>query len=114
MNLNVIKRACVHSIEFKECIGTNNYGKPLYAAPIVINNVRFDDNRLWTRSGNNAEITANAVAFIYPFAADIDKDFSKSEKSVIIFKGKEYVVNKIVRNYYPYEDKVFSYELEVL
>lgn len=114
VNLKAIERACIHSIDFKQCIGTNNYGKPLYAAPITINHVRFDDNRVWTRSGNNAEITANAIIFIYPFVTALGIDLSKAEKSVITFKGNEYTVNKIVRNFFPYEDKIFSYELEVL
>lgn len=114
INLKAIERACIHSIEFKKCIGTNNYGKPLYAAPIVINHVRFDDNRVWSKSGNAAEITANAVVFIYPFVTATDVDFSEVEKSIITFKGNEYIVNKIVRNFFPYEDKIFSYELEVL
>lgn len=114
MNIGVLKRLCVHSVTFERFLSTDRYNKPIYSEPLLIDRVRFDNNPVWSKSGNNDSIVANGVLFVYPNISTNAGDLSNTMKSRITFNGTTYVVNKVIEVYEPFSNKVFCYEMEVL
>jgi len=114
MNINVLKRMCIHSVTFERFLSTDRYNKPLYGEPLQLDYVRFDNNPVWSKSGNSDSIVANGVLFVYPSFSTNVNDLSGTMKSLVTFNGVKYVVNKVIEVYEPFSNKVFCYEIEVL
>ena len=106
------KRWLIHSIEYEEYLGKDDWDNDKYAEPITIKHVRFDDTTVFSRDSTQNKILAEAIVFI-------DARHSKplptfKERSKITFNGRTYTLKKIVDCYYPHKNEVRHYELEVI
>lgn len=108
------KKWLIHSIIYEEKLpGEDSYGNPLFAKPITIKHVRFDDSTVFSRDATDTKILANAVVFVdSTHSTNVPDRFV--EESKITFKGKTYTLKKIVDCYQPNKDEIRHYELEVI
>lgn len=110
--MNLPKRWLIHSINYSEYQGKNDWGDDAYALPVEIKNVRFDDSTVFSRDANQNKVVADAVVFVDTKHSNPVPSFI--ERSKIEFNGREYVLKKVIPCYYPNKDKIRHYELEVL
>src|SRR5690606_14120964 len=108
------KKWLIHTIEYgKKLQDKESYGNPLFAEPITIENVRFENITVFSRDQTQTKIQAEAHVFI-----DSTHSTKLTEKfiggSKITFNGKEYTVKKVVDCYYPHKNKIRHWELEVI
>lgn len=108
------KKWLIHTIEYREKLqGKDSYGNPLFAEPITIENVRFDDLTVFSRDARDTKILANAVIFVdSTHSTNLPEKFV--EESKITFNGKEYTLKKVVTLYYPNKNEIRHWELEVI
>lgn len=108
------KRWLIHDIIYQERLpGKDSYGNPLFAEPIIIKHVRFDDSTVFSRDATDTKIVANAVIFVdATHSTNLPERFV--EESKITFNGKEYTIKKVIDCYYPYKDEIRHWELEVI
>lgn len=103
---------CIDSFEYEEYKGENNWSEPEYKKAITINNCRIDRSAEYTSTVAGKQLLYNAVIFCYNDITTPLPDFKTQSK--IKYDNCNYIVTKIIINYYPYEKKIFSYELEVV
>lgn len=106
------KKWLIHSIKYKQYQGTNDWDAPIYDDPKIIDYVRFDDAAVFSRDSNQNKIIAEAVIFVDAQHSVPQVEFT--EQSKITFNNKGYVLKKVIPCYYPAENKVHHWELEVV
>lgn len=114
MNVPLPKPWLIHDIIYEEHTGKkDSYGNPLFADPVIIKHVRFDDSTVFSRDTTDTKIVANAVVFIdAKHSTNLPKKFV--EESKITFNSKPYVLKKVIDCYFPMKNKIRHYELEVI
>lgn len=108
------KKWLIHEITYEGFTGEkDDWGNEAYEQPLTIKNVRFDDSTVFSRDKTQTKVVANAVIFIDATnSSPLPSEFK--EQSKVKFKGKEYIVQKVVPCYYPNKDEVRHWELEVI
>ncbi|MGE7113941.1 putative minor capsid protein [Lysinibacillus sp. NPDC047702] len=111
---SIPKSWLIHNIIYKQRLGgKDDYGNPLYAVPIIIQHVRYDQSTVFSRDNMQTKIVANAVVFVDARnSTPIPEKFV--EESIITFEGEEYVLKEIIPCYHPKKNTVRHYELEVI
>lgn len=109
------KKMCNQSIVLQVPTGEeDDYGKQKTVEQ-AINNVLVQPQTIYSGSNNSRTITANAIVFLF---AQISEPLPKITPDWIgthlKFEGRDYTITNIVDNREPYNNKVYSYELEVL
>lgn len=108
----LIKPTLIHEVMYSEYSGQDRNHKPTYKDAETIENVRVDITRTYNQNSNSETTTISAVLFMY---RTLSTPFKKLlEKSIIIFAGKTYKIHKVVDCAEPYNDNVFSYEVELI
>lgn len=103
----------IHSIKYKAFTGQkDDWNKPVYAEPVAINFVRVDESTVFSRDTTQTKIVANAVIFVDALNSSPFPVFK--EESKITFNNREMTLKKIVPCYYPQQNEVHHYELEVV
>lgn len=103
----------IHSIEYKALTGQKDeWSKPVYAEPMEINFVRVDESTIFSRDTTQTKIVANAVIFVDAVNSNPIPVFIEDSK--IMFNGREMTLKKIIPCYYPQQNEVRHYELEVV
>ncbi|MER2172168.1 MAG: putative minor capsid protein [Psychrobacillus psychrodurans] len=103
----------IHTIEYKGFTGQkDSWNKPVYDAPIPISFVRVDSSTVFSRDTTQTKIVANAVIFVDAVNSNPIPIFK--EESKITFNGKDLTLKKIIPCYYPQQNEVRHYELEVV
>ena len=110
--LTVDPKWLVDSFVYYEYLKNDEFGKSIYSDPVTINNVRVDYSTQFTRDKTESKVIANAVIFC--FASATTPFLAFKEQSKVTMDGKEYVIQKVVTNKEPYNDTLWSYELEVI
>lgn len=107
------KRWLIHSIEYKEITDQlDDWDNPIYAEPITINNVRFDDSTVFSRDTTQTRVLANAVIYVDAKNSSPVPDFK--EESIVVFGDRELVIQKVVPCYQPKKNEIHHWELEVI
>lgn len=108
------KKWLIHDIIYEEKLdGRDSYGNDRFKNPIIIKNVRFDDSTVFSRDSTETKILANAVIFVDSTNSDnVPGRFVEGSK--ITFNNKVYVLKNVIDCYYPNQNKVHHYELEVI
>ena len=101
------KRMLVDTVTIKKLTGeTDVWGKVTYDEPTALKHVRFD------RQFNVSE-PKPSVLFVYPKYCPVVLD--ESFENGLINDGKrDYKIRSVIPVYYPRQDKVFCYEIEVI
>lgn len=104
----------IHDIIYEEKLSDkDSYGNPLYADPVTIKHVRFDDSTVFSRDTTDTKIVANAIVFVDSTnSTNLPKHFV--EESKITFNSKGYTLKKVVDCYYPTKNEIRHWELEVI
>lgn len=108
------KEWLIHTIIYEEKLpGKDSHGNPLFAKPVAIEHVRFDDSTVFSRDNTDTKILANALVFVdSTHSTNIPESFV--EESKIKFDSKEYTLKKVVDCYYPTRNEIRHYELELI
>ena len=108
------KRWLIHEIKYEEYTGKrDSYGNYIYADPVVIKHVRFDDETVFSRDMTDTKIIANAVIFVdSTHSTNLPEKFV--EQSKITFRDDVFTLKKVIEAYHPTKNKVRHYELEVV
>lgn len=110
--LKVNPKMLVDEFVYEEYVEEGDWGEDSYKEPVTIKNVRIDRNAVYSRDKTQTQIVADSIIFCYASATSPFIDFK--EQSKVTFDGKEYVIRKVVLNKEPFQNAIFSYELEVL
>ena len=103
----------IHTIEYNGYTGKKDgWGNPAYEPKIIIENVRYDETTVFSRDNTQSKIVANGIIFVDATHSNPIPDFK--EESLILINGRELTLKKIVTCYYPNENRVHHYELEVI
>lgn len=116
LNINkmyrLIKPTLVHKVQYSEYIGQDRNHKPRYKDTETLDHVRVDITRTYNQTSNAETTTISAVLFMY---RTLSTPFKKLlEKSIIVHGGKTYKIHKVVDCTEPYNDSIFSYEVELI
>lgn len=110
---NLPKKWLIHEIVYEGYTGRkDDWGNDLFDDPVTIKNVRFDDSTVFSRDQTQTKILAEAVIFVDSKHSKPIPDFK--EQSKVKFRGKEYVIQKIVPCYFPHKNEIHHWELEVI
>ena len=96
MALRINPQLLINSFEYHEFESADTWSKPTYKEPITVNNVRIDDN----------------IAFCY--ISDTTPFLEFKRKSKIITQNGSYTIDKIIKINEPFQDKLWSVELELI
>lgn len=106
------KELLVHKFEYYEYLGTDRYHNPSYLEPVVVENVRVDYTKVYSRNREEKKLIATAVIFCYAGLTEPFEDFK--EQSKVVFNGKEHTIEQVIPITQPYSADLFAYEVEVL
>lgn len=110
--LKVDPKMLVDEFVYEEFESNDDWGETVYKEPVTVTNVRIDRNTVYSRDKTQTQIVADSIIFCYASATSPFIDFK--EQSRVTFDGNEYVIKKVVLNKEPFQNAIFSYELEVL
>ena len=104
----------IHSIEYVEREKERDaFGNIVYKDAITIANVRYDEQTSYSRDTQENSLEYTGVIFVDARnSTNIPSQFV--ENSLIIFKGKELTLKRVITCYQPNTDLVRHYELEVI
>lgn len=105
-------RFLIDSFKYKEPIGRNDWDEPIFAEAVEIENCRIDREAVYTSNTAGRQLIFNGLIFCYSGLTKPMPDF-KTE-GIVEYDGEEHVIKKVVPVKEAYEDKIYSYELEVL
>lgn len=105
------KDFCVDDFIYKEYV-KNGWEGPEYKTPVIIKHCRIDRGAEYTTRTNGKQLLYNAVIFCYKGITAPLPEFKT--QSVIVYDGIEHTVTKVIPIYEAYENKIYSYELEVV
>ena len=103
MALRVNPRLLTHSFDYYELEKMDAWSTPTYKEPITINNVRID---------TTGTLPTKAIAFVY--ASDTTPFIPFTKQSKIATETATYIINKIIEINEPFQDKIWSVELELI
>lgn len=106
------KEVLIHEIEYSKAAGRDDWNNVRYDEPITIEFVRFDHATGFSRDSRETKVLYDGIVFI-------DTTHSMPipelvEQSKIEFKGRTYIIQKVIPLYFPFSNKVRHYELEVM
>lgn len=107
-----IEPALVHTAYYEEYAGQDRNHKATFKSGIKIKKCRVDIERTYVRNSSTENITISAVLYMcngvtVPFVP-------LKEKSRVFHNGKTYRILKIVECTEPFNDDLFSYEVELV
>ena len=113
MALRINPRLLNQSFDYHEFEEKDAWATSSYKEPITIQNVRIDET-LETApiSTGISRVVCKAIAFIY--ASDTTPFIEFKRRSKIVTKNGIYTINKVVKINEPFEDKLWSVELELI
>lgn len=108
------KRMLVDTVTIKKLTGeTDVWGKVTYDESTTLKPVRFDRQFNVSGSTNNRSESKPSVLFVYPKHCPVVLDesffFFQAEDGI-----RDYKIRSVIPVYYPRQDKVFCYEIEVI
>lgn len=107
-----IKPTLIHTVEYQEYTSQDRNHTASFKPSVTISNCRVDMTRTYTQTASTESESISAVLFMVnglstPFTA-------LKEKSKVIYNGKTYRIYKILDNYEPFANNLFSYEVELI
>ena len=104
----------IHSVEYIERDKERDeFGNILYKPAVTIGNVRYDEQTSYARGVQENTLEYSGVIFVDArHSTNIPNPFI--ENSMILFKGKELTLKRVITCYQPNTDLVRHYELEVI
>lgn len=102
----------VHSFDYYELEGVDQYHQSSYKEKQTIDKCRIDYSTVFSRDSNENKVVAEAIIFC--FASDTTPFLHFKEQSKVVFDDTDYVIQKVVPIAQPYSSELFSYELEVI
>lgn len=115
-NVNRLKRqiepTLIHTVEYQEYTGQDRNHTASYKDGVSISACRVDMTRTYTQTASTESESISAVLFM---VNGLTKPFTElKEKSKVIYNGKTYRIYKILDNYEPFANNLFSYEVELV
>ena len=108
------KRMLVDTVTIKKLTGeTDVWGKVTYDEPTTLKPVIFDMQINVSGSTNNPSETNPTVMFFNQKNCQVVLDES-FENGVVNDGKRDYKIRSVIPVYYPKQDKVFCYEIEVI
>lgn len=99
MALRINPRLLNQSFDYYEFMDIDIWGKASYKDPLTIKNVRIDEG-------------VNGIIFAY--ASEATPFIKFKRRSKVVTKNGTFIINKIVKINEPFEDKLWSVELELI
>ncbi|MBS0949522.1 capsid protein [Weissella minor] len=80
-----------------------------------LNHVVYQATTIYTGVGNDRQITANGVLFLYTGVTKPMPTITQADVGAYVQVGTDtFKITRIVENKHPFKDEVWSYEIEVL
>lgn len=103
------KAILIHSVQYKEYIGEDRYGKE-YKEPIILEDVLIQPVSSINKSNDINTVAYNSLMF-YDCTNSKPRNINFTKDSIIVFNGEEMRINK-VNSIYTF--KLHHYELELI
>ena len=113
MALRINPNLLTQSFDYHEFEDKDSWATSSYKEPITVKNVRIDE-ALETAQvvAGVSRVVCKAIAFAY--ASDTAPFLEFKRRSKIVTKNGIYTINKVVKINEPFEDKLWSVELELI
>ncbi|MGU7914355.1 putative minor capsid protein [Streptococcus suis] len=107
------KRTLVDSVSISKPIGKDQWGNVEFDIPLFLSPVKFDRNYENTGSGNRRSESKPSVVLVYPqfCPVELDRTFLGGK---VTCDGIDYIVQKLIPQYHPFQKKILCYEVEVI
>jgi len=113
MALRINPHLLTQSFDYHEFEGEDSWATSSYKEPITVKNVRIDETlEIAQISVGVNRVVCKAIAFVY--ASDTIPFLEFKRRSKIVTKNGIYTINKVVEINEPFEDKLWSVELELV
>lgn len=89
------------------------YGNKEEQAPIIVNNVVFQLETIYSGDNNTRVKTADGVLFIFNSVSNPFPQISVDSTGYIEYEGKKYSISHISINKEPTSSRIWSYEVQV-
>lgn len=104
-------KSLIDSFEYHEYDGINDWSEPTYNPGITIDNVRIDRSVSYA-ANDGKTVLYDAVIFCYLGLTNPMLSFK--EQSKVHFDGQDKTIVKVIVNKEPFNDTIYSVELEVV
>lgn len=96
--------------------GEGDYNEAVYGELIACENCRVDLSKVYSGTGNDRTISANATAYLFaPFTSNFPSDISDEYlKARVVYEGKTYQVSNWKKWHGITSNEPFSVELELI
>jgi len=115
MALRINPRLLTGQFEYHEFEETNTWAKPSYKQPILIKKARIEtqlETAPMMEGVGMSKVICKAIAYAY--ASDTTPFLEFKERSKIETQNGIYTINRVVKVNEPFEDKLWSVELELI
>ena len=113
MALRINPRLLTGTFDYYEFEENDVWMEPNYADPVVIQNVRLDEEQASNATSLGAsEAKIRAVAFVY--VSDTTPLVKFKRRSKVVTPNGSYHIHKVVEVNEPFEKKLWSVELELI
>ena len=113
MALRINPRLLTGQFEYHEFEETDTWAKLSYKELVLIKKVRIDEQPETAPISNGiSRVVCKAIAYAY--VSDTTPFVEFKERSKIVTKNGIYTINKVVKVNEPFEDKLWSVELELI
>ena len=103
MALRINPRLLTQTFDYYELEEMDTWSTPTYKDPITVKKVRIDVT---------GSLPTKAIAFVY--ASDSTPFIKFKRQSKIVTTNGEYIINKVTPINEPFQDKLWSVELELI
>ena len=113
MALRINPHLLNQSFDYHEFDDADTWARSSYKEPITIKNVRIDETmETAIILTGMSKIICKAIAFVY--ASDTNPFIEFKARSKVVTTNGIYIINKVVKVNEPFEDKLWSVELELI
>lgn len=107
------KNMLIHSIDYYQHTGRDKWSNDTFSDPVTVSFVRVEPSTSFERNTLDNKQVFNSVIFIDAVNSK-HEGINFTERSKVLFKGREMVVKKAIELTQPFKDALHHWELEVV
>lgn len=112
--INIREDFLVDNFKYFEYLKDDEWGKPVFNdIPVLVDKCRIDTNVNYGANGSSGQ-SLNYSAVIFCYNGITKNIFDFKVKSKIVFDDNEYIITNVIKCKNPFENTLFSIEIEVV
>lgn len=102
----------IDSFYYSEYTGTDKWSQPIFKEPVLVEHSRIDAETVFSYSSGGKTLLYNGLIICYAGITAPMLDFK--EQSKVAYDNKEHTIVRVIPVKEPFEDAIYSYEIEVV